>query len=77
MGSIVVGLVKVQMGVQTNGYPPQWLIDLAEPVTKTFGVGIPPSVAIWAVRHRRVRDLPAPHPHGARPVRDRGEPARG
>jgi len=49
MGSIVVGLVKVQMGIQTNGYPPQWLIDLAEPVTKTFGVGIPPSVAIWAV----------------------------
>jgi ribose transport system permease protein len=49
MGSIVVGLVKVQMGVQTNGYPPPWLIDLAEPVTKTFGVGIPPSVAIWAV----------------------------
>jgi ribose transport system permease protein len=49
MGSIVVGLVKVQMGIQTNGYPPQWLINLAEPVTKTFGVGIPPSVAIWAV----------------------------
>jgi ribose transport system permease protein len=49
MGSIVLGLVKVQMGLQTNGYPPQWLIDLAEPVTKTFGVGIPPSVVIWAV----------------------------
>jgi ribose transport system permease protein len=49
MGSIVVGLVKVQMGVQTNGYPPQWLINLAEPVTKTFGIGIPPSVAIWAL----------------------------
>jgi len=47
MGSIVVGLVKVQMGIQTNGYPPQWLIDLAEPVTKTFGLGIPPSVVIW------------------------------
>ena len=49
MGSIVLGLVKVQMGLQTNGYPPQWLINLAEPVTKTFGVGIPPSVVIWAV----------------------------
>jgi ribose transport system permease protein len=49
MGSIVLGLVKVQMGLETNGYPPQWLIDLAEPVTKTFGVGIPPSVVIWAV----------------------------
>ena len=77
MGSIVVGLVKVQMGVQTNGYPPQWLIDLAEPVTKTFGVGIPPSVAIWAARDRGLRDLPAPHPHGPQPVRDRREPARG
>ena len=49
MGSIVVGLVKVQIGEQTSGYPPQWLIDLAEPVTKTFGVGIPPSVAIWGL----------------------------
>jgi ribose transport system permease protein len=49
MGSIVLGLVKVQMGLQTNGYPPQWLINLAEPVTKTFGVGIPPSVVIWGV----------------------------
>jgi ribose transport system permease protein len=49
MGSIVLGLVKAQMGLETNGYPPQWLINLAEPVTKTFGVGIPPSVAIWAL----------------------------
>ena len=49
MGSIVLGLVKAQMGLETNGYPPQWLINLAEPVTKTFGVGIPPSVVIWAV----------------------------
>jgi ribose transport system permease protein len=47
MGSIVLGLVKVQIGEQANGYPPQWLIELAEPVTKTFGVGLPPSVAIW------------------------------
>jgi ribose transport system permease protein len=49
MGSMVVGLVKVQIGEQTSGYPPQWLINLAEPITKTFGVGIPPSVAIWAL----------------------------
>ncbi len=49
MGSIVLGLVKAQMGLETNGYPPQWLINLAEPVTKTFGVGIPPSVVIWAL----------------------------
>jgi ribose transport system permease protein len=49
MGSMAIGLVKVQIGEQTSGYPPQWLINLAEPVTKTFGVGIPPSVAIWGL----------------------------
>jgi ribose transport system permease protein len=47
MGSIVVGIVKVQMGEQANGYPPQWLINLAMPVRKTFGLGLPPSVSIW------------------------------
>ena len=47
MGSLVIGLVKVQIGEQSNGYPPQWLINLAEPVTKTFGLGLPPSIAIW------------------------------
>jgi ribose transport system permease protein len=49
MGSIVLGLVKVQIGEQANGYPPQWLINLAEPITKTFGLGLPPSVSIWIV----------------------------
>jgi ribose transport system permease protein len=49
MGSIVIGLVKVQIGEQTNGYPPDWLQQLAFPVTKTFGIGIPPAVAIWIV----------------------------
>ena len=47
MGSFVLGLCKVQMGLQSNGFPPQWVIEMAMPVTKTFGVGIPPSVAIW------------------------------
>jgi ribose transport system permease protein len=47
MGSIVIGLVKVQIGEQTNGYPPPWVQELAMPVTKTFGIGIPPAVAIW------------------------------
>lgn len=47
MGSLVLGLCKVQMGEQSNGFPPQWVIELAMPVTKTFGLGIPPSVAIW------------------------------
>jgi ribose transport system permease protein len=49
MGSFVLGLCKVQMGLQSNGFPPQWVIKLAMPVTKTFGVGIPPSVVIWIV----------------------------
>jgi ribose transport system permease protein len=47
MGSIAIGLVKVQIGEQTNGYPPQWAIDLAMPITKTFGLGLPPAVSIW------------------------------
>jgi ribose transport system permease protein len=47
MGSIVIGLVKVQIGEQANGYPPDWLQKLAMPVTKTFGIGIPPAVSIW------------------------------
>jgi ribose transport system permease protein len=49
MGSLVIGLVKVEIGEQANGYPTQWMQDLAMPVTKTFGVGIPPSVAIWVL----------------------------
>jgi ribose transport system permease protein len=47
MGSMVIGLVKVQIGEQTNGYPPDWLQRLAMPVSKTFGIGIPPAVSIW------------------------------
>ncbi|MFN8221618.1 MAG: ABC transporter permease [Gaiellales bacterium] len=49
MGSLVLGLCKVQMGLQSNGYPPQWVIELVMPVSKTFGVGIPPVVVIWIV----------------------------
>lgn len=47
MGSLVIGLVKVQLGEQANGYPTDWMQKLAMPVTKTFGIGIPPSVSIW------------------------------
>jgi ribose transport system permease protein len=47
MGSIVIGLVKVQIGEQVNGYPPDWVQKLAMPVTKTFGIGLPPAVSIW------------------------------
>jgi len=41
MGSIVIGLIKVQIGNQANGYPTDWMQELAMPVTKTFGIGIP------------------------------------
>jgi ribose transport system permease protein len=49
MGSLVIGLVKVQLGEQANGYPTEWMQKLAMPVTKTFGIGIPPAVAIWVL----------------------------
>src|SRR5690606_21547687 len=38
MGSIAIGLVKVEIGEQANGYPPEWMTKLAMPVTKTFGI---------------------------------------
>ncbi len=49
MGSLVIGLVKVQLGEQANGYPTEWMQKLAMPVTKTFGIGIPPAVSIWVL----------------------------
>jgi ribose transport system permease protein len=49
MGSLVIGLVKVQLGEQANGYPTQWMQTLAMPVTKTFGIGIPPTLVIWGL----------------------------
>ena len=78
MGTIALGLVKVQIGGRRNGYPPQWLIDLAEPVTKTFGIGHPADRSRSGSSSRSsVRDLPAPHALWPQPVRDRREPARG
>jgi ribose transport system permease protein len=47
MGTIAVGIAEVQNGGLVDGNATQWLISLAEPVSKTFGVGLPPSVAIW------------------------------
>lgn len=45
-GSIAVGLVQV-LTTTLTGVPPQWLMTLAEPATKTFGIGFPPVVLIW------------------------------
>jgi ribose transport system permease protein len=48
-GTIAVGIVEVQNGGLADGNAPQWLTNLAEPVSKTFGVGLPPAIAIWIV----------------------------
>jgi ribose transport system permease protein len=49
-GAIFLGLVQTQTPVGIFGAEaPQWLIDLTAPAAKTFGIGIPPLVVIWAV----------------------------
>jgi ribose transport system permease protein len=49
MGTLAVGIVAVLNGGLVNGNSPQWLSDLAEPATRTFGLSVPPSIVIWAV----------------------------
>jgi ribose transport system permease protein len=50
MGTIAAGLIQVQTQGSFSGNAPAWLIRLASPGTKTFGViDIPPLVVIWAV----------------------------
>jgi ribose transport system permease protein len=49
-GAIFLGLVQTQTPVGIFGAEsPGWLIDLTAPASDTFGIGIPPLVAIWAV----------------------------
>ena len=48
MGTIALGLIQVQTQGSFSGTAPDWLIRLASPGTKTFGVGIPPMVVMWA-----------------------------
>jgi len=47
--AIVFGILQVWLKGAINGTPPAWLGTLASPATKTFGIGIPPMVVIWAV----------------------------
>lgn len=47
MGTIAVGVVAVQNNGLVNGNAPQWLNTLAEPVTRTWGLAIPPTIVIW------------------------------
>lgn len=49
MGTIAIGIVEVQSGGVANGNAPPWLARLAEPASKTFGIGLPPAIAIWIV----------------------------
>jgi ribose transport system permease protein len=49
MGTIAVGIVQILNGGLTTGGAPNWLTTLTYPTTKTFHVGIPPTVAIWIV----------------------------
>jgi ribose transport system permease protein len=48
MGTIAVGLAQTQIPAGTYGAgAPDWLITLASPSTKTFGIDLPPLVVIW------------------------------
>ncbi len=49
MGTLAVGLVAVQNGGLVDSNAPQWLDTFTEPVSRTFGLAIPPTIVIWAV----------------------------
>ena len=49
MGTIAVGLVEVQNGGTATGSAQPWLAGITEPISKTFGVGLPPIISIWIV----------------------------
>jgi ribose transport system permease protein len=48
MGTLAVGVVAVQNGGLVDSNAPQWLDTFAEPVTRTFGLPVPPTIVIWA-----------------------------
>jgi ribose transport system permease protein len=50
-GAIALGLAQSQTpaGLSLSAGAPSWLVKLASPRTDTFGVDIPPLVAIWVV----------------------------
>jgi ribose transport system permease protein len=48
MGTIALGIVELQAGgLAEYGNAPTWLSTMAEPAAKTFGIGLPPPIAIW------------------------------
>jgi ribose transport system permease protein len=48
-GAIAAGLVQAATGGVVAGSAPAWLTKLASPGSTTFGIDIPPTVAIWTV----------------------------
>ena len=49
IGVMAVGFVQTQTGGLISGSAPSWAARLTSPVSKTFGIDIPPAVAIWAL----------------------------
>ena len=49
MGSIAIGIVQGPTGGSGAGSAPQWLSSLTSPISTTFGLPVPPIVAIWVV----------------------------
>lgn len=49
IGVMAVGFVQAQTGGIISASAPGWLSRLTSPGSRTFGVDIPPTVAIWAV----------------------------
>ncbi|HEY2653977.1 MAG TPA: ABC transporter permease [Solirubrobacteraceae bacterium] len=48
MGTVALGIVELQSGGNAEyANAPGWLTTMAEPAAKTFGVGLPPPIAIW------------------------------
>lgn len=47
MGSIAIGIVQGPTGGSGAGSAPQWLSSLTSPISTTFGLPVPPIVAIW------------------------------
>jgi ribose transport system permease protein len=49
IGSLLVGVLTGWVSGAVSGTPPTWTDSAVSVVTKTFGVPVPPVVAIWAV----------------------------
>jgi len=49
MGSFVVGIVRGPTGQSVSGQAPEWLTAMAAPISKTFGLPIPPILVLWVI----------------------------